>query len=675
MTSNFIKGTGRLALDRFDAQAHFNGTNFRHKASYIDIDNPSLVFDNATTVEQALEDLNTFVTSAINNGIGYAFLPDGYNTYHNANGTINFDTTIPSLDTFLNPVFASIVQIQAGTSPTHPLPAGFSRVQYGGVILIKAGTYIVANTINIPPGIILLGEGFGTKIINATSLNTSVLPPVPKGSPTPAPVFKILADPNRSTGFFADDLAVDPNLFVFQRETKIMNMVVSDNFVEPTELGDTFYKLPQNLTRSSTLNPPPLIDQQLGSNFSLQNVIATGRANFSSGQIVSEVTGNLLALDGYTFFETNTFCKIDNCFIDGFSIPLDWSNANVGDGYDYLEIKNSKIRGYGYYNGDSTDGYDNTIIKSAPQHISIIGNTVYGNASNVSSLLYLTGNLAAPNKQARSKVEVVGNQIIINKSSNTTNSTWKPVFIDASIGSPNNLMSLLIYGNAFQDTWDLYADAGSGFSSPGLGTPFISVDGYGDTATITTANGLTINGPTTINNAQTIDLNGTETVGSGGHITLASGSFLTAQNGSTVGIQSGAIFTVSSSPNVNIMLGANSAFDAQSNSIVTLDGYTTYKMNVVASNYGIDGYGSDTFVGVNTSIGQFSIQLPVSQSGRVITIYDNAGNGAINHTNITTSSSQHISGFSSLTISKAYGSVTMVGDSNNWFIVSAYNFP
>src|SRR5579885_567966 len=337
-TPNFTKSVGRLVLDRYDAEKHFNGTDFRHKADQIDINNPSLVYNNPSNVEQALEYLNNFVISQELAGVGYIAVPDGYDTYHAQNGTINFDTTIPSLDTFLNPIFNAII------NDTN-LPSGFERIRHGGIIFIKAGTYIVKNTINIPPGIILMGEGYGTKIVNATSLDTSVLPPIPKVSPTPAPIFSILTDGYRSN----NDAAVDPSMFVFQRTTKLINMIISDNFVEPTELGDTFYKVPQNKTSSTALNPPALISQQLGSSLFLDRVIITGRANFSSGLIVSQVTGSVLSIDNSSI-DSETFCKIDNCFIDGFSIPFDLSNSI--NSQDYLEINNSKIRCYGYFNGD-----------------------------------------------------------------------------------------------------------------------------------------------------------------------------------------------------------------------------------------------------------------------------------------------------------------------------------
>lgn len=443
-TPNFKKGTGRLAVDRFEYQTHINGTADRHTADQIDVKNPSLVYGNPANVEIALEDINTFIIQQINAGQGFVTVGDGYDTYHNQNGTINFDPAIPSLDLLLNPLFTAILN---GAS----VPSNFTRIKHGGIILVKAGTYIIKQTLTVPPGIILLGEGYGTKIINATSLDFSGSPPpVPlKGSPTPAPVFSIIADGYRSF----NDGAVDPNQFIFSRRTGLINMVIGDNFVEPTILGDTFYKLPQNSTSNVLLNPPPLVSQQIGSNLIVSGVMGMGRANFSSGKTVSRITGSFLGYDT-TATNTETFTQLLDCVFDGFSIPVDVSSNAVGDGYtiNYLNIDNCKMRAYGYFNGDSTDGYANTTIKSDVQNISITNSLFYGNATNVTSLLYLTVPPSASVLQDRSKVVITNNQIIVNKTSsdNTVNVSWMPIVYGSAITSPNTVSVTRIANNSFQ---------------------------------------------------------------------------------------------------------------------------------------------------------------------------------------------------------------------------------
>jgi len=556
-----------------------------------------------------------------------------------------------------------------------PLPQGFERLKFGGVLLIKAGTYIIKNTVLIPPGITLLGEGYGTKIINATSLDTSTVPPQPKLSPTPAPVFKIVADTNRSS----NDGAVDPNMFVFARETRIINMVISDNFVEPTSLGDTFYKIPQNKTSATALNPPSLISQQLGSNLSMDGVVATGRVNFSSGTIVSQATGTLWSIDNSTA-DTETFCKLNNCFVDGFSIPFDGYSAI--NAQDYLEIKNSKIRAYGYFNGDSTDGYDNTIIRCLAQNLSLTGSYLDGNASNITSLVYMYYSNTAINTQSRSKVVISNNQVVINKASGAFNSSWQPILFAPTFVQnmllpiyPSAVVSLLLYGNSFQDTFDLYIDGGvnPSASSGVLGLPSISM----------TPSAVTINnsGTTTVNSAShfvgnmTVDGNVLvdgyqfQIANPGASFVIDNNTTTTASinNGSAITMQSGSVVNANSGSYMAFLTG--STINASYGSTLTFDGYITYNTHRVSSNYTCDTYipnWSDYIVFVDSSTNAVTITLPPPSYGRVIIIKD-LGNATSHNVKITSS---HAYEFTILTISTNFGSLTFCSDGSNWFVIA-----
>ncbi len=674
----FTKGTGRLATDRYDFQSHINGQGFRQNATTVDVANPSLVFGNPPNVEVALENLNNFITTQINAGQGFCVVGDGYNTWHNANGTINFDPAVPSLDTILNPVFSAILN---GTA----LPAAFQRVKYGGIVLIKAGTYIVKQTINVPPGITLIGENYGTKIINATSLDFSgSTPPVPlKGSPTPAAVFNILADGYRSSynGFTGGaDYAVDPNLFMFSREVRICNMVIADNFVEPTLLGDTFYKLPQNTTSATALNPPPLVSQQLGSNLSLIGVLGLGRATFSSGKIVSGVTGSFIGIDGSTT-DTETFCKIDNCFFDGFSIPINMATTSAFDGYgqDFLEIKNSRMRAYGYYNGDSTDGYANTLIKCNVQNIAVSDSLFYGNATNVASLVYLVkAPPSIPALQDRSKIVIVGNQVIINKTSNDNgiNATWLPLYFSSAITVPINYLTSLVYGNDFQDTFNIYIDDGYQFSSPGIGSPQLSINRNTHTTDIRNdtinLDGYFINltGNTTMPN-----LLGTTVMTGGATISGNSGASIQMHSGSQVLITPGGEFVMSGVVN--------------NDAILLLDGYTSALIHAVkiqigprlinTATYTVDtgttpplGPGYDNIMHIDTTAASsFNIFLPQPTPGRYLVFKDIGGTASTHNIFINPHGSEAIEGLHAIyVLAVNHGSVTLHSDGIDWWIIA-----
>lgn len=675
----FTKGIGRLAVDRYDFQTHINGQGFRQNATTIDVANPSLVYGSPSTVEMALEDLNTFIMTQINAGQGFCVVGDGYNVWEGANGTINFNNTIPSLDTILNPVFTAIIN-------DAPLPVAFQRVKYGGIVLIKAGTYIVKQTIVVPPGITLLGEGYGTKIVNATSLDFSgSTPPVPLNLvSTAAPVFSILADGYRAItsysappGYGAADGAVDKtaNPFIFSRETCIFNMVIADNFIEPTQLGDTYYLLPQNATSSTALNPPALITQQVGSSLSMYGVVGSGRVVFSSGKTVSSITGTFLALDaldGYSAAPTETFCRLENCFFDGFALPVDMSSILSNDGYgnDFLEIKNCRIRTFGYLNGDSTDGYANTTIKCNVQNVNISNSLFYGNSTNITSLLYLTlPPSSIPALQDRSKIIVMGNQVIIDKNSsdNSINSTWFPIYFSSSISSPSTVMTSLVYGNDFQDTFDIYVDDGYKYSAPGIGAPQLSINRATGATTLRnnniTLDGYTINldgytnvsnmvGTTNMNSA-TLQVNAGSTITNGGTLNNLTGSTIICEPGASVLFQPGSVFTMDSKLALN------------------------QTANAMSPTYAIDsGPNPDLIILCNSGGGALAITLPAPTMGRLLIIMDWAGAASGGKPiSIHQHAADTINGLTSVIITFAYSSITLWSDGINWFVIAYGTLP
>lgn len=461
--SNFRPETGaRLVTDRRDFQSHLDGQNpagktgFRHNSSQIDI-SPSIgSLGGPTTLNDALNTIGNFINSQIGIGQGFITIGDGYDTWVNAdpdNG-IFYDPTIPGLDEILNPIFQSILDNGLGTgSEVSPLPAQYERIKRGGIIVIKAGTYIVKNTIVVPPGITIMGEGYGTKIINATSLTLSPLPPQPKISPTSAPVFTVKADNYRTI----NDSAINSNTFMFGRRTIFYNLVISDNFVENTILGDTFYKIPQNRTGNT-----PLIQQEQGSNLVIDNVYLMGRVTFSSGQIVSQATTFAVQLDGYSPLPTGTFLKINNCFIDGFSVPIDYQTS--GGSNDSLEIVNNKIRGFGYLTGDNAGPENNCLIKMNDNNAVITDNYLYGNSNIVTSAVFINSVIGSSvNTQAQSKIVIANNDVVIDKSQNSTNSTYRHYRINGSISNITSKVFSLIFGNTFQSTsgFDIYVNNSS----------------------------------------------------------------------------------------------------------------------------------------------------------------------------------------------------------------------
>ena len=62
-------------------------------------------------VEEALENVQDFITLISNAGQGFVTVGDGYDTWHAADGNINFDADIPTLDSLLIPIFGTILGV------------------------------------------------------------------------------------------------------------------------------------------------------------------------------------------------------------------------------------------------------------------------------------------------------------------------------------------------------------------------------------------------------------------------------------------------------------------------------------------------------------------------------------------------------------------------------------
>lgn len=682
---NFKNGVGRLTTDRFDFQKHIDGTDFQHHASGI-VASPGI--EGATDVQGSLNNIAAFIAAGSAVGQGFITVGDGYNTWHNADGNNNFDPAIPALDTLLNPIFSAIYNNTA-------LPPGYDRIKFGGIVVIKAGTYIIRDTINVPPGITILGEGFGTKIINATALTLHTPPtetPVVSYAVTSAtttspivltvtglvgnlvngqsvnvnnvggntaangswiignltfgvsttsfsltgstgtiaytsggvvntcrPLFKILTDFNRST----NDAAVDPTYFMFSRETKIMNLVIGDNFVDPPFLGSIQYKTPQNST-TTTVNQAtqPLIKQESGSSLVMDSVTMVGRVNFSGANVI-QVTSAAVLLDN-TFGALNgTILKVNNCFIDGFQYPV--SFQSLGGSSDYLEVSNSKIRGYGM--GVTISGFSAilaALFMTNDGNTKIINNTLYADAFFPASpptiaeqgIILINSRIASPpTVQGKSKIILAGNNLNVEKSRNSSvpiNTTNGLYYIFQGLSVLGTYATSLVYGNTFQDSFEVIVD--------GLLPPFtVDSSNFVNGSDAHFINTLTVDGATTF----------------------------------------------------------NGNFNIGNNSVVTIKGVQELNVKHISSaSYTVDtnqstlGYDSLLLVD-RTVTSSVTITLPSAASypGRVLRIKDTGHASGSNFINVNGSGGQLVDGSSGVTLNTPYKSVTLVADATGsaWY--------
>lgn len=359
---NFINGKGRIAADLYSFTKHVDGYDLNHTADQINLIQSGQILGNPSSVEEALINLTTSANTEADQP--FLVLGDGYDTWHAANGNINFDKNIPSLDLLLNPIFDAILN-------GNPLSTKYKRLQRGGVIVLKSGTYVVKSPITIPPGITIIGEGYGTKIINGNNIDFAPTPPKRKTSQTPNSVFLVKRDVNRGSTSDQQNINADSNSFMFQTSTKIMNMVIADNFLQPTVLGDNFWTLPTSITGTH-----PLIKQENCSNLELYGVYLVGKSLFGNVFPDPSIITSYHAIGLDTSVSNSTYpqsiLKIDNCFIDNFAVPILWQGVNGGT--DYLEVNNSKIRAFGYLNGDGASVINNSLFKISNCSFSISNN-------------------------------------------------------------------------------------------------------------------------------------------------------------------------------------------------------------------------------------------------------------------------------------------------------------
>ena len=676
---NFRPGNGRLATDRFDFQNHLEGinppgfTDFRHTADQIDMQTNLL--NGAATVQDSFAQVASFISKQ--SGQGFIAVGDGYDTWHNAAGnttvssTPSYDPAIPSLDTLLNPIFNSIIN--------NTVLSGYERIQRGGIVLIKAGTYIVKNTINVPPGITLIGEGFGTKIINTTN-TTQALPPAQKpnititsivsnstnttvntlgnhglntgdsvslagitshhnyeGSwvitktsntaftlngatngnftftggtlNTSAPLFRIKNDQNRN-----EDAASSSNFFIFSRESRILNMVISDNFVDSTQLGDNYYLTPQNKTSSTVLNQPPLIVQELGTSFVAEKVMFMGRQVSSGGNPPSSLTTSAIALDprgtltGTSGFGTRL--KVNECSLESFALPISFTNS-LGP-LDYFECINNRIRSFGLLNGDASTIANNCCILINDCIARVSNNTFYSGTANVNYVLTFNAiNLPTLGLSANNS-----GRIII--SNNTLYGAFSSAIYATGDALNPNYFKLMSYGNnPNQFAIDTYFGAPTSSLS---GHNSFSEDGYG----------------VNIYNLTSV---------LGGNANF---------NGTTVFGKSATVTNYANSLNNTITTTANYAVDSTQ--------ATT---------------GFDNVILCNLSTSSITITLPtanVSNKGRILTFKDSGLATTGKTITIAPSGGQTIDGASNYIINAAYGRVKLAclsanGSTYQWYVV------
>jgi len=305
--SRFV-GTGRRreggfsALHRQDFNAHTDGSDYRHDSSQIDMSSVLSSTPGATTVQETLEAISNITTSA---GSGFISIGniDGY-----AQGSYNVGSG--------NTLAQAFSEAQ-----------GDVRLENGGLILVMAGTYRTSTTIQLNPGISVMGEVGGTIII---------------GEMSEQPIFNIKKS-NNLTGIGSygtqevlSDEALDRAMF--------FNMTLSDNLDGYVQSGG----LPV-----STMQTVPMVQIETGARISFEECRFIGRVHNSG--VNPERAKTSCALGTIATTGTGTHLSVRKCYFDAMKIGIDF--APDGGNLDYLIVTQCRARTWGLETTPATTDY------------------------------------------------------------------------------------------------------------------------------------------------------------------------------------------------------------------------------------------------------------------------------------------------------------------------------
>lgn len=211
-----------------------------------------------------------------------------------------------------------------------------TRLSNGGIIIIKAGTYTITDTIEVPSKISLVGESTETILVGETD---------------ELPLFKIL----KST----------KNVYI--DESTILTF---DGYVDACTFKDLVLTDNSNQTIKSashakaTMTTVPMIQCEIESYFICKNVKFFGRLNY--GPQLNRV--KTLCAVGYTSTgSSSTKLTLDQCFFDGMKIGVNFNpdNGNL----DFLSVTNCKARVYGNEGQGQSTSEESFINMSLCNHV------------------------------------------------------------------------------------------------------------------------------------------------------------------------------------------------------------------------------------------------------------------------------------------------------------------
>lgn len=384
--SSRLQEGGQLATHKQDFNAHVEGGGFRHTADNIDM-NPQLSQFPADTVQETLQLIASLSASE---GSGFISIgkttSDGY-----AVGSYNVTDTV-DLETALQNAFAD------------------SRLQNGGIVLILAGTYRINNTVQVPPGITIMGDGPGTVVI---------------GEMAEIPMFKF--QQGIRIPAIGGDTGIGPE-FLEQGapldQGGLKNIIITDN-------SDGYVQSSGEPIASMITTPMVLLE--VGSKTKFDGVKFIGRIN--NGPVLNRLK-TLRAIGTETTGSEGTHLEVNNCYFDGLATGIRFETGN--DSADTLIIRNCRARVFGDEGTGTPDNEANTFAALTLCRLTADNNYVIGATSanaRISNVFYILSgspdntflnisNTSGRSSQSGSTVRLVLAASSINYRGSVTNNIW-----------------------------------------------------------------------------------------------------------------------------------------------------------------------------------------------------------------------------------------------------------
>lgn len=470
---NNNNGKGRLAVDRYLYQKHLDGQADQHKDSDILVSPAIAALPNSTTVHDAL----TTLSSSLSTSDSFISIGKGYDVW--AGGVYN--ASAPYLDVAINDLLNNISNTQR------------VRLLDGGVIVLRAGTYKIGQTVNLPAGLTLMGEGFGTKLVNAT---------VAYGG-FQAPMFHIVADTNRYEDLSVATADTAFNPFLTSKSTTFKNLVISDGFLKPSQLGDTTYKVAINTSQ-------PLIEMERGAELVCQGVVFVGKTSLSVATTTSLSAISTASASATTYA---TSLVIQDCDFDGFNQTIKYTPQHGT--LDTLTVRGSRFRNFGPVGGTVNAANSNVMFINAC-NTQVTDNYIYTNRDLLSCVYVDAVTTDTITTQGKAKITVTNNVVASNKPSNSA-VTFTPIGFSSSIASPANSVVSVSYGNIIDQTegfkvkinptGNQILDLNSSASTLGLSTSNLTISANAlatssaTTTTMTSAGAMTLAAPVVVQNS------------------------------------------------------------------------------------------------------------------------------------------------------------------------------